>query len=152
MAAYIDYDYMDARIGDLDDLRPAGCVAETWEETFITDAQAQVDGRCQQRYTVPFDPVPDLIKRVTFELSHYLILRQNYHQEEATESEWPESIRASAEKLLDQIAEGEIDLYSTDQDDAVANSQADYARDITATKRDSDGVQVGDIGSMDTNW
>ena len=38
-------------------------------EVIIASLQPDVDGYCRSRYTVPFDPVPDAIKKITLSLA-----------------------------------------------------------------------------------
>lgn len=38
----------------------------------IFDAQSEIDAKLATRYTVPFSPVPDLIKRITVAIAAYL--------------------------------------------------------------------------------
>ena len=153
MPDYVDYAYCSARIGNLGDLVPDGADAEDWVEAWIDDAEAQVNAKLMERYgaSIPFTSPSNLVKRIVFELAHYLMLRQNITGEDSAESDWPESIRKSAEKLLDQLADGTIELEVTEAD-SIVSSTSDYRRDITQSHYDADGNLIGDAGSFEENW
>jgi phage gp36-like protein len=79
---------------------------------FITKAEAYVDGKLRDTYNVPFNPAPDLIRDVTAEYSAYLVLRTVYFQNSPNMTEFTKELRDSAEQILKDLADGELNLES----------------------------------------
>ncbi len=49
----------------------AGIVNDTRVTDAIADADAEIDGYCGKRYTLPFSPVPALVKKMSKEIAVY---------------------------------------------------------------------------------
>jgi phage gp36-like protein len=147
---YIDYAYVLARMTGLADTIPTGETAATWVTTWIVDAQAQVDAALKKLYTVPFtEPIPALVKRVTFQLTQYLILRENYRGEDPNVSDWVDEYRKDAERLLAQLASGELEIDKPIVDEnASQSSTTGLAQDFQRTTHDSEGTIVTE-GNME---
>lgn len=76
-------------------------------EQAIADASARIDAYCQARYTVPFAPVPDVIRRLCVDIAIYnLFSRRGFEENSADEA----IIRRykDAVRMLEQIATGAI--------------------------------------------
>lgn len=74
----------------------------------IADAQSEIDARLATRYTVPFAPVPDLIKRITIAIAAYLA-DLNFRETRDMESEFNPVYQRwqRAVTLLGQLSTGE---------------------------------------------
>jgi phage gp36-like protein len=73
----------------------------------ISAAQAEVDGSLAGRYTVPFDPVPDIITHITADLAAAWTLDTEFSGGgEQKETRLSDTLRKRAQKRLLQIAEG----------------------------------------------
>lgn len=73
-----------------------------------SDAQDEIDARLALRYTVPFSPVPDLIKRITIAIAAYLAdlnFRENRDMQTELNPIYQRWQRAVA--LLGQLSTGE---------------------------------------------
>jgi len=65
----------------------------------IADADAVIDGYCESSYTVPFDSVPDLIRKISVDISIYNL----YSRREGVPADRKER-HTVALTLLDEIA------------------------------------------------
>ncbi len=77
---------------------------------YITGADALINGKSRKRFSVPFDPIPALIKEISIILTCAWVLRdtqQNYEDEKVTD---PRAMEKQALLWLDQIVSGEIDI------------------------------------------
>ena len=85
----------------------------------IDDAQAEIDSRLALRYTVPFSPVPDLIKRICVAIAAYLA-DLNFRENRDMASELNPILQRyqRAQALLGQLSTGEaiIPPSGTDPD------------------------------------
>lgn len=75
------------------------------------DAQDEIDSRLGLRYTVPFAPVPDLIKRITIAIAAYLA-DLNYRENRDMQTELNPVLQRyqRAQALLGQLSTGEAIL------------------------------------------
>lgn len=65
----------------------------------IADADAQIDSYCESSYTVPFDSIPDLIRKISVDISIYNL----YSRKESIPAERKER-HITALTLLDEVA------------------------------------------------
>lgn len=73
----------------------------------IEDADAEIDAYCSGRYDVPFDPIPNLIRKISVDLAVYHL----YRRRGAPESR---QVRYDAAlKLLANIARGLVSIGAT---------------------------------------
>ena len=83
-------------------------VNETTVNGFISDASVLVDGYLRGRYSLPLNPVPDLAKSITADLTIYGIY--------ASQPQFPvpdavKERRTTALALLTRIQDGKMPLY-----------------------------------------
>lgn len=72
----------------------------------IADADAEIDSYCAARYTVPFEPVPAVIRKCSVDIAMYnLFSRCGEKVPENRESRYKNAI-----KLLENIAKGVVTL------------------------------------------
>lgn len=87
----------DAGIGEVD----ASVVSRA-----IADADARIDAYCQNRYTLPLDPVPSMIRLISVDLAiGNLFARRSLDLPEVRKDRQKEAIRA-----LEQVAAGKLSL------------------------------------------
>lgn len=82
-------------------------------DAHISDAEGEVNGRLARRYTIPFAPGMEPIRTLTRDLASYSLLRSLIIQEDPSRSDWVESIRDRADKLLDALVEGKAAVVTT---------------------------------------
>jgi phage gp36-like protein len=84
--------------------------------TYAGDAEALVNARVANRYTVPVSGQPPLLVTLTTDLAVYRVLALRvFTSERMNESMWPDRYKESS-ALLDQIASGDIPLVTTSGD------------------------------------
>jgi len=147
--AYLAYADLVLRCTNLDDLIPDGKDAEVWTGEFIDDACAEIDAALLPLYTRAQLLASALVKRIAFGLTHYLILRENFRQEQAEVSDWVVEIRDEARELLQKLIDGALTLDTDAVALTVSSTSEDRDREFTQTFYDEDGVAI-DTGSMET--
>jgi phage gp36-like protein len=98
----------------------------------ITDAGQQVDGHLGQRYTLPLDPVPSLIKRLAANIARFYL-----HDDGATEeidSRYKEAVR-----VLGQIRDGKMSLGIDQPDTSKTGSAEIESADVVWRRDQSNG-------------
>jgi phage gp36-like protein len=94
---------------ELTDDEGLGMVNQTRVDAAITAATDEINGYCQARYPVPFNPVPGFIKKLAVDIALYnLFARRGYDEESADKSivdRYKAAIRA-----LENIARGLVTL------------------------------------------
>lgn len=63
----------------LTDDQDLGEVDETAVDRAIANAMTMIDGHCGDRYAVPFDPVPDLVRMYAVDLAVYNLYSRRTH-------------------------------------------------------------------------
>ena len=146
---YATYAQVDARVANLSALIPTGKVALTWVEGFIEAASAQIDAKLLGVYALPLASESILIRNICIDLTRYMLMRENYGQDDAEVTDYVEGFRRNAEALLQQIHDGELQIDATVEVAGLAqNSEAGVAREFTLTKKDSEGNVIS-TGSME---
>ena len=121
----------------LSDDENTGTVDTAAIDRAIADADAEINGYCVERYTVPFDPVPDLIRKYCVDISIYNLLSRRQGADEDRLARYKNAIR-----FLEKVAKGIVSLgvnapAETSQDTvSVTTSKSDR---IFSTGRASDG-------------
>lgn len=105
---------------DTDPARTAASLPGTWLERCITDAETEIDARLGTRYTVPFDPVPDLVVRLVTDFAVYtatLYWRETVDLEERD----PVQLRYQAAKtLLNDVVSGKAEVPGVSEPESEA--------------------------------
>lgn len=143
--AYITVEDIAERSARITELVPDGYVQEDWLAALIEDAEAIIDARLANRYAVPMDDPPDVVKTAAFLLVMHRALRENYSQENVEESEWVRSYYDDAMALLDGVVQegGELLLPTS--------NTVDTDRQITFTTSTGDG-ETTTTGTWDYVW
>ncbi len=97
----------------------------------IASADGDIDGYCQEKYTVPFTAVPEIIKNISVDLAiHFLYSRRDIMPEGRT-ARYKEAIRK-----LEKIAAGTLSLGA---DPEISESQQTLQTSTEDTDRIFDG-------------
>ena len=86
---------------------PAGAQGDAILTSAIAGADAEVNVRLAPRYTVPFDPVPEVIRQIAGDLAAARALLAVHSTAEEEESATARAWREQALALLDLLASGE---------------------------------------------
>lgn len=80
-------------------------------EASVANAQAEVDAKLRNRYTVPFSPCPEMVRWITVDIAAYLSTVNYRQEEEDLQPTDPVALRyARALALLKCIQDGDADL------------------------------------------
>jgi len=91
----------------LTDKTDAGEIDTTIVTRAIADADAEIDGYCGSRYTLPFSPVPVMIRKLSVDIAMYNLYGLN------PTLEIPEEIQArydNAVRFLRDVSSGRVSL------------------------------------------
>jgi len=69
----------EAELIALTDDEGLGLVDETAVDRAVANAGALIDGHCHNRYTVPFEPVPELVRMYTVDLAIFNLYSRRTH-------------------------------------------------------------------------
>jgi len=93
----------------------------------IAFADAIIDASLVHRYTVPFDPVPALIKSISTDFAVFIVkYRKDPRMVTSPQTEEERQI-VLAGNLLDQLRKGEINLPDVTERQMVESTMEDYA-------------------------
>jgi phage gp36-like protein len=97
---------LDAELIQLTDDARSGIINEARVGQAIASADAEIDGYCAARYTVPFNPVPPIIKKCSVDIAVY-----NLHARKAMSIPEARQVRYdNAVRILRDIAEGKANI------------------------------------------
>lgn len=143
-----DIELTQTELVQLTDDEKAGVVNTARVAAAIAKADAEIDGYCQERYSVPFSPVPAEIKFLSATLAHYWLARR---RQSVTNSILDKYTKALSR--LKAISEGTYRLNGATQADTSgigSTIDASASQTFTRTKQDADGNIIGDVGSTET--
>jgi phage gp36-like protein len=93
----------------------------------IIFSDAIIDASLAHRYTVPFNPTPNLIESISTDFAAYIAkYRKDPRMVTSPQSEGERQV-AIAANLLDQLRKGEINLPNVTQKQMVKSTMEDYA-------------------------
>ena len=74
-----------------------------------------INGELAKRYSIPFTStaVPPLVRTIAEDLASGMLFRSLFTRDSQNKSDWTQLLMEKADRLLDQISKGEIDLAST---------------------------------------
>lgn len=75
----------------------------------IADATNEINGYCQARYPVPFDPVPGFIRKLAVDIAAYNLFSRRGYSEDSADKSVIDRYRAAV-RTLENIARGLISL------------------------------------------
>ncbi|KQC03148.1 MAG: hypothetical protein APR55_07120 [Methanolinea sp. SDB] len=96
------------QLTDDDDL---GVIDASAVERAIADADAEIDGYCGKRYSVPFAPVPVMIRKCSVDIAIYNLFPRREGAPESRRTRYKDIIR-----FLENIAKGVVSLGEKDPD------------------------------------
>lgn len=81
-------------------------------EAVIEDVENEIDGIVGSKYTVPFaaGSVPPLVRLIAKDLASFRVMRQRFINEQPNQSDWVDKLQETANKYLDQITEGKLQI------------------------------------------
>lgn len=130
----------DTKVGTVDAAKVTAAIAK---------ADAEIDGYCRARYTVPFSPVPTEIKFLSATMAVYWLARR---RSSVTNSMLDKYTKALAR--LKAISEGKYTLsgatVKSDGTGIASTIDSSAKQTFTRTKTDKDGNVIGDVGSTET--
>ena len=80
-------------------------VLQTKVEAIIQKADNEINSYCMERYTVPLDPIPGIIKDLSVDLSIYKL----HNRRGKRASRWDDQYKRAIE-ILEKISEGKMSL------------------------------------------
>lgn len=89
----------------LTDDHGAGAVDDDIIDQAIADADAEIDGYCGERYTLPFSPVPVIIKKASVDIAIYNLYGRRQGAPEDRTKRYDNAV-----KLLRDISAGKVTL------------------------------------------
>ncbi|MCK4786212.1 MAG: DUF1320 domain-containing protein [Desulfobacteraceae bacterium] len=128
----------DAGTGEVDDVKV---------DAAILKADSEIDDYCRGRYSIPFNPVPDVVKFLSATIAAYWLYRR---RDDVSPSMLDKYTKALAK--LKAISNG---AYSIDgvsektESSGIASTTEDVVQTFSRTKRDSNGNIISS-GSMET--
>jgi phage gp36-like protein len=81
--------------------------------THIRRVDGIIDGKCARRYTLPFNPVPPMIRTIAEDMVSYYALRSFYSKDGQNKNEYLADFKDEAIVMLNMIMTGDIDLVDT---------------------------------------
>jgi phage gp36-like protein len=72
-----------------------------------------IDGKCARRYSLPFSPVPPMIRSIAEDIVSWYTLRSFYSKDGQNKSEYLSDFKDEAIVMLNLIMIGDIDLVDT---------------------------------------
>jgi phage gp36-like protein len=119
-----------------DDENTGALVAARVEEA-IEQADSEIDSYCAVKYTVPFDPVPEIVKKCSVDIAIYNLYSRRVEDLPATRSER----YRNAVRCLEGIAKGTISIGAApaleppgNRDESAANTKKAEEQAITRSK------------------
>jgi len=83
----------------------------------IADADAEIDGYCGKRYSVPFDTVPPIIRKFAVDIAIYNLYARRKGAPEDREKRYNNAV-----KFLTNVSKGLISLGENDPDSTPASN------------------------------
>lgn len=109
-------------------------------------AEAEINSKLSNHYTVPFTDVPALVQTLTIQLAAGLLLMAAY----GSDNSRGKMLVEGARKQLEQIQAGEVLLYDDDAADSIGEGVTSWPDDTTADADSEDGggarlFRIGDV-------
>lgn len=111
----------------------------------IADADAEIDGYCGSRHTLPFSPVPVMIRKISVDIAIYNLYGLN------PTLTLPEDIQKrydNATRFLRDVATGKVTL-GADAPDEPADGQPQATRDVEDRVFTTGRSSTGSTGTLD---
>ena len=97
---------------------------------YISQAEAELNGRLSVRYTLPFSVTPALVEALSTEYALIKIMDRFFSAEAPTKYDWKEVRRRELKELIGKVAEGSMLLVGSD---SAALSQRTDINGITSS-------------------
>lgn len=124
---------------------PQAADKQSWDEatvqTAIDAVSDMVDARLRTRYGIPLEDVPDFLSRAVARLVHYELV------DEPSATELIETRAQAAQKVVDGLASGKLQIGADSDGDGEANERTRHGRAVLHTpaartfrRRDTGGI------------
>lgn len=80
---------------------------------YISQAEAELDGRLSSRYTLPFSYTPALVEALATEYALIKLMDRFYSAEAPTKYDWKEVRRRELKELMGKLSEGVVLLVNS---------------------------------------
>jgi phage gp36-like protein len=107
-------DISEEQLIQLTDDAGAGVVDETVVTDAIADADSEIDSYLRNRYQLPLDPVPRVVKKLSVGIALYYLFYRRQIVDEAISIRYKDAVN-----LLKLIAKGEVQLVDAEGDRVV---------------------------------
>lgn len=74
------------------DAFPVGTIDTSVTDRAIADADAEINGYCAERYTVPFSPVPTIIRKYSVDIAIYNLFSRRHGPDEVREKRYDDAV------------------------------------------------------------
>ncbi len=140
----INFEMTESELIQLTDDKSVGSVPDDMVIAAIAKADAEIDGYCQSRYTVPFNPVPPIVKGWSATLAAFNLYRNR--PKSSTSIDRYNKVMA----WLSRISEGKMSIPgTTDESDLPDSTTAGTVQTFRRSQYDADGNLVGNPGTME---
>jgi phage gp36-like protein len=105
-------------------------------DTHIRRADGVIDGKCARRYSLPFNPVPPMVRSIAEDIVSWYTMRSLYSADGQNKNEHLAEFKDEAITMLNMIMNGDIDLVdtsgsavptnSTEVEDRISSNTQDY--------------------------
>jgi len=138
MGRYIDWQDLVARYQDVAKIGGAADTSTSW----ITAAEAYVDGRLATKYTVPFTPAPPMVQDLVMDLTYYRI---NMRQK------WAGELRADLNARFEGLLNGTIALVDA-SGNVIDSASGSGAWSNTSSYASAFGLDDPAYWQVSSNW
>ena len=140
----LNFELTNAELITLTDDKALGAVADAMVTAAIAKADAEIDGYCQAKYTVPFSTVPTIVMGWSATLAAFNLYRNRAK---------PATLIDRYNKVmswLTKISEGKMSIPgATDASGLPGSTTSGTVQTFRRSQFDADGNLVGDAGTMD---
>ena len=135
----------EAELISLTDDEASGAIVDEVVNRAIADADAEIDTYCVSRYTVPFETVPDIIRKISVDIAIYNLYARRRGAPDDRKDRYTNAIR-----FLEAVSKGDVSIGTTDSGDGAAVSAADGpAANASVDDRIFSIGRGGNSGSLD---
>jgi len=121
-----------AELAQMTDDTGGGTIDPAKIDEAIADADSEIDGYCADRYSVPFSPVPDLVRRISAELAIHILASRRGKMTEVVQNK-----RTAAVGLLKSISKGDVTLGTATQAVEVPDEAPEFESNDRLFSRDT---------------
>lgn len=121
-----------AELIQLTDDAAEGAVDESVVTRAISDADAEIDGYCADRYSVPFSTVPDVIRKLSVDIAIYNLYSRRQGAPETRQKRYDNAV-----DFLKRVADGKAAITGADGQAAGTGDRVSFSGPDRTFSRDS---------------